>query len=96
MAISYPTVLALITNISKWVEEGIVFQFIGDNVAKQKGVRDVRSDHHGHLVHMYSLLAVKARIPPPLPCSSFSPPDLTKLDPSHFLPSPADVSAISC
>ena len=76
------------------MKEGTAFQFVGDNVAKHKGVRDARSDHHGQLVHMYSLLAVKARIPPPPPLPDFSPPDLCKLEPSYFLPSPADVSAI--
>ena len=28
------------------------------------GVRDIRSDHLKHLCHMFSMLAVKSRIPP--------------------------------
>lgn len=102
MSLSYPTVLNLISKISeshkgpiaKWVKEGIPFQFVGDNVDKRKGVRDVRSDHRGEMVHMYSLLAVKARVPPPMTLADFTPPDLTLLQPCYFLPSPAEVAAI--
>ncbi len=46
------------------------------------------------MIHMYSLLAVKARVPPPITLGDFSPPDLTLLKPCYFLPSPAKVSAI--
>ncbi len=102
VALSYPTVLTLISKISerhkapieKRVKEGIAFQFVGDNVDKRRGVRDVRSDHHGQLVNMYSLLAVKARVPPPITLADFSPPDLSLLQPSYFLPTPAEVAAI--
>ena len=102
MAINYTTVLKLVTGISeqhkqpidKWVNEGIEFQFVGDNVSKQVGVRDIRSDHRSKLVHMYSLLAVRARVSPPMPTSDFTPPDLSKMDVSNFLPSKADVDVI--
>ena len=102
VAINYTTVLKLVTGISeqhkqpidKWVNEGIEFQFVGDNVSKQVGVRDIRSDHRSKLVHMYSLLAVRARVSPPMPTSDFTPPDLSKMDVSNFLPSKADVDVI--
>jgi len=35
------------------------FKFVGDNVDKHKGVRDIRSDNRGSMLHMYSLLAVR-------------------------------------
>ena len=65
VTISYCAVLKLVTKISKlyqrpidaWIDEGACFKFVGDNVAKTKGVRDIRTDHHGELVQMYSLLA---------------------------------------
>ncbi len=64
------------------------------NVAKNKGVRDIRSDHHGELVQMYSLLAVKGRVKGPPPVSTFSPPNLGSLKLTHFLPTKADVAGI--
>ncbi len=102
VTLSYPLILSLLSKISqshkapiaKWVKEGKAFQFVGDNVDKYRGVRDVRSDHHGTLVNMYSLLAVKARVPPPIILGDFSPPDLSLLEPSYFLPTPAEVAAI--
>ena len=48
--------------IAKWVEKGVTFKFVGDNVDKHRGVRDIRSDNHSKLIHMYSLLAVKSRV----------------------------------
>ena len=102
VAINYTTVLKLVTGISerhkqpieKWVKEGIEFQFVGDNVSKQVGARDIRTEHRSKLVHMYSLLAVRARVSPPAPIYDFTPPDLTKLKAAHFLPSRADVDAL--
>ena len=35
-----------------WIEEGVVFKFWGDNVDKQRKVRNLRSDNSGQLVHM--------------------------------------------
>lgn len=102
VTISYCAVLKLVTKISKlhqgpinaWIGEGACFKFVGDNVAKKKGVRDIRSDHHGELVQMYSLLAVKGRVKGPPPVSTFSPPNLGSLKLTHFLPTKADVAGI--
>ena len=67
MALSYNAVLKLVNDISerhrapieRWIREGASLKFVGDNVDEKRGVRDIRSDHHGELKHMYSLLAVK-------------------------------------
>ena len=65
-------------------------KFVGDNVDKKRGVRDIRSDHHSELKHMYSLLAVKARVKPP-PVSHFVPPHVSSHQVSHFLPTESDL-----
>ena len=39
--------------LTKWIAEDVLFKFWGDNVDKQRGVRDIRSDHHGSLLHAY-------------------------------------------
>ena len=36
---------------------------MGYNVDKQKKARDVRSDHKGQMYHVYSILALKSRVP---------------------------------
>lgn len=102
VTLSYCAVLKLVTKISKlhkrpieaWISEGACFKFVGDNVAKKKGVRDIRSDHHGELVQMYSLLAVKGRVKGPSPVSTFSPLNLDSLKVTHFLPTMSDIEAI--
>ena len=40
--------------IKKWIKEGMVFKFWGDNGAKQRHVRD-----QGEMLHMFSLLVPK-------------------------------------
>ena len=68
---SYPATLRLVEQISelhqvpiqKWLENGIILEFIGDNVNKKKRVRDERSDNQSEMVNMYSILAVKSRLP---------------------------------
>lgn len=42
--------------IKRWIDTNQLFKFIGDNVDVSVGVRDIRSDHQKHLVHMFSLL----------------------------------------
>ena len=63
----------------------------GDSVDKQKGVRDISSDNHGELKHMFSLIAVKARVTPPFLVPDFVPVSLSSLEVSHFLPTKVDV-----
>jgi len=53
MALSYRSVMRLVETISEnhkvpmkdWIESGSVFKFVGDNVDKRRGVRNIRSDH---------------------------------------------------
>ena len=72
--------------IERWIREGASLKFVGDNVDKKKGVRDIRSDHHSEVKYMYSLLAVKGCVKPPPPVSHFVPPDITSHQVFHFLP----------
>ncbi len=48
--------------LKKWLEEGAVFKFWGDNVDKQ---RDLRADNKGEMVHMFSILVGCSRTPAP-------------------------------
>ena len=79
-----------------WLRDGAFVKFVGDNVDKRKGVRDIRSDHHAELKHMFSLLVVKARIQPPDPLPEFHPVSVTSYQPTHFLPSASDLKCIEC
>ena len=58
--------------IKRWLQEGHTFKFVGDNLDRSVVVRDIRSDHHGGIVHMFSLLAVKDRVKPPPSNPSFN------------------------
>lgn len=102
VSLSYNAVLRIVTNISKhhtvpfdnWLKEGSFVKFVGDNVDKTVGVRDIRSDHHGELKHMYSLLVVKARVQPPPPNENFVPLPLATCTHSEFLPTPSELESI--
>ena len=79
--------------IIEWLKEGSPVKFVGDNVDKKKGVRDVRSDHRSKLLNMYSILTVKGRVP------LKDEPDrqvygLKSFSASSFLPNKDDVLAI--
>lgn len=81
--------------LKKWLEEGAVFKFWGDNVDKKKKVRDPRSDNNGEMVHMYSLLVGRSRTPAPeLLHSGGHLSILNSLPADLFLPSNNDVSAV--
>ena len=43
----------------------MVFEFWGDNLDELKHVRDLRSDHQGEMLHMFSLIAGRSRTPAP-------------------------------
>ena len=73
--------------MGEWLREGAFVKSVGDNVDKQCNVRDIRSDHHGELRHMFSLRAIKARISPPAPLPKFSPTSLMSEKVDCFLPS---------
>ena len=69
VCVSYSTTLRLIKEVStfhsapleKWIKDGIIFKFWGDNVDKLQKVRDLRSDHKGSMIHMYSKLVARSR-----------------------------------
>jgi len=80
--------------LQQWIAEGVTFKFVGDNVDKKKGVRDIRVDHQSELQHMYSMLVVRSRVPsPPLDARS-AVSDFGSLQPSDFLPTAEDIKAI--
>ena len=68
--ISYKATVSAVSEISKrhkvpissWINEGAQFKFVGDNVDKKKGVRNLRADSHGEMKHMFSMIAVKSRV----------------------------------
>ena len=71
-----------------------MFKFVGDNLDRKMVVRDIRSDHHGELHHMYSILAVKGRIEPPSSSQDFNCSRLSTIPTSSILPTSSDVSAV--
>ena len=102
VTLSYDAILNQVNEISlhhtkvmdEWLREGSFVKFVGDNVDKQCNVRDIRTDHHGELRHMFSLLAIKARISPPAPLPQFVPPCLASLKVDCFLPSLEDMKVV--
>ena len=100
VCLSYSAILKLLSEISKrntapiqkWIQEGATFKFVGDNVAKLKGVRNITSQNQGHLCHMYSLLVVKNRIPPPPIISLCCQRSLAHIKPESLLPTDTDIA----
>ena len=97
--LSYPATLRVLNEVSKfnkvpiqtWITEGATFKFVGDNVDKQITVRDVRSDHQSHLLHMYSILAVRSRLPIDDLSKTGTVSDLSSIEFKEFLPSHDDL-----
>ena len=102
VCLSYTATLTLIDEISKrhtvpllrWISDDILFKFWGDNVDKKKGVRDVRSDHHGELLHMYSILVGRSRTPAAHLSRSGCVAKLSSLKSQSFLPTSEDICAV--
>ena len=100
VTLSYNATLVSVTEVSKlhktplqaWIAEGHTFKFVGDNLDKKKRVRDMRRDHQSEMQHMYSILAVRSRVPFSSSCETRK--DFVSLEPSAFLPTPQDVKAI--
>lgn len=81
--------------IQKWIHEGEVIKFCGDNTLdRMRHVRDPRSDHKGDMLHCFSLLVGRSRTPAlELPFTG----QLSKLAETpneFFLPKRADVLAV--
>ena len=79
--------------IKDWIKEGITFKFIGDNLDKKRRVRDIRSDHQGQLLHMYSILVARTRVPTSLSRSGEVAP-IMSIPTSLFLPNMQDLEKV--
>ena len=99
MCLSYSATLEMLSRlaelhkvpIKEWIAEDAIFKFIGDNVDKHVGVRDVRSDNHGQLIHMYSILAVRSRLPKGDLSRTGTVGELSKLQFRKLLPSSKEI-----
>ena len=80
--------------IRRWILEDTPFKFVGDNVDKKRVVRDLRSDHHGEMMHMFSVLAVRSRVSSSGLSKLSRIDDLNLLQPSSFMPSKVDIAHI--
>ena len=67
------------------------FQIWGDNVDKKRKVRDVRSNHQGDMLHMYSILAGKSRTPEKSLARTGTVASLKSLHSISFLPTREDI-----
>ena len=82
-------------HLQKWINEGTVFKFWGDNVDKKLKVRDVRSDHQGgDMLHMYSILVARSRTQASLLPHTGQLSTLTEVPGKFFLPSCDDLSKL--
>ena len=79
--------------LDKWIQEGIVFKFWGDNVDKSVHVRDLRSDNQGAMVHMFSLIVGRSRTPAPELTHHGQLSSLAEIPDRFFLPNQTDVAA---
>ena len=72
----------------------MLFKFWGDNMDKKRGVRDVRVDIQGSLLHMYSILAGRSRVPHNTPSHTGHVSPLSIIPAEDFLPVEDDFIAI--
>ena len=99
VCLSYNATLTLIQDISKdhtlplqqWIAEDIIFKLWGDNVDKKRKVRDIRSNHQGDMLQMYSILAGKSRIPEKSLARTGTVASLKSLHSISFLPTREDI-----
>ena len=100
---SYPATLRVIEELSlsyavpleKWLKDGVIFKFWGDNVDKLLKVRDLRSDNQGELAHMFSIVVGRSRTPAPhLLHSGGSLSNIDGLSEQDFFPNSNDISAV--
>ena len=102
MCVSYNKTLNLMDELGKlhavplqqWIKNRVVFKFIGDNLDKQRHVRDYRSDHTGRLIHMFSLLASRSRTPAPELQHTGHLSDLNEIPDETFLPHKQDIEDV--
>ena len=80
--------------LSEWISNNIPFKFWGDSVDKKRSVRDVRSDHQGKLIHMYSILAGSSRTASPTLSQTGQVASLSSILPASLLPSRIDIDMV--
>ena len=71
--------------IRRWILEETPFKFVGDNVDKKRGFRDLCSDHHGEMMHMFSVLAFRSCVSSSGLSKLSRIDDLNLLQPSFFM-----------
>ena len=102
MCVSYNATLKLTEDVSKlhkvpvdkWIKEGVVLKFWGDNLDKQQHVRDLRSDNQGEMLHMFSMIVGRSRTPAPELPFTGQIAQLKDALPALFKPSVADVAVV--
>ena len=102
VCVSYTATIKLVETLSKlhtvplhqWIEEGVTFKFWGDNIDKQQHVRDLRSEHRGKMLHMFSVLVGRTRTPSPTLSFTGQLDQFTNISPDYFLPSSSDYNAV--
>ena len=73
--------------LNKWIEEGAIFKFWGDNLDMKKNVRDLRANNQGDMVHMFSMVVGRSRITAHQGQVS----SLDEASPDDFLPTHLDI-----
>ncbi len=102
VSFSYTGTLKVVTDVStlhkipveEWLSSGDVVKFVGDNVDKKPAVRDIRSDHRSEMLHMFSMLIIRGRLPHEDLSITYRTSILPALSASSFLPTFEDVIAI--
>ena len=79
--------------LQHWIANNDVIKYWGDNVDKKRGVRDVRSDRQGQMIHMYSILAGRSHTPGTHLRTTGNVASLSLIPARDFLPSRKDITA---
>lgn len=77
--------------LNKWIEEGAIFKFWGDNLDMKKNVRDLRANNQGDMVHMFSMVVGRSRITAPELSHQGQVSSLDEASPDDFLPTLLDI-----
>lgn len=102
MCISYPGTLSLISEISsthtvpltKWIADGAVIKFWGDNVNMKQAVCDERFDHQGQMLNMFCVLVGRNRTPAPSLSQTGHSSKIHEASPDMFLPTCEDIAKV--
>lgn len=81
--------------LAKWIADGAVMKFWEDAVDKKRNGRNVRSDHHGEMVHMYSVLAGKSHTPASQPSCVGHLSTVSEVSPTMILPTNEDIAVVN-